>query len=144
VGPVGPCWLTGNNRKKLEGDCQVFRKIIGIGVCLAVTALVISNGEDPKVQAQEKRTGSVTGEIKTKKDTPNGKNVIIEVLASGEEKPRPYRVQYDPKAKAPIVDVLAAVRKAEVGDKVQFDWIDTGEGLAIKKFEVIKKKGDKK
>lgn len=122
----------------------MIRTFIGIGMSLCIALMVLCCSDTNTVQSQEKRTGSVTGEIKTKKDTPNGKNVIIEVLASGEEKPRPYRVQYDPKAKAPIVDVLAAVRKAEVGDKVQFDWIDTGEGLAIKKFEVIRKKGDKK
>lgn len=107
-------------------------------------ALMVLCGNTEDLQSQEKRTGSVTGEIKTKKDTPNGKNVIIEVLASGEEKPRPYRVQYDPKAKAPVADVLEAVRKSNVGDKVQLDWIDTGEGLAIKKFEVIKKKAEDK
>jgi hypothetical protein len=145
VGPVGRRWLTGNNREKFEGDREVLRKVIGVGACLAFALLLISNGEVCKAQAQEKRTGSVTGEIKTKKDTPNGKNVIIEVLATGEEKARPYRVQYDQTAKGPIPDVLAAVRKANIGDKVQFDWIDTGEGLAIKKFEVIKKKeSDKK
>jgi hypothetical protein len=117
----------------------VIRTFIGLGLNLTVALVVILSG-DQTVRSQEKRTGSVTGEIKAKKDTPNGKNVIIEVLASGEEKPRPYRVQYDLTVKGPIVDVLAAVRKSEIGDKVQLDWIDTGEGLAIKKFEVIKKK----
>jgi hypothetical protein len=110
-----------------------------------VLALLICGGNAfVQAQGKERRTGSVTGEIKSRKDTPNGRNVIIEVLASGEEKPRPYRVQYDQKAKGPIPDVLAAVRAARVGDRVQLDWIDTGEGLAIKKFEVIKKKEDKK
>lgn len=112
-------------------------------VAALFTGLLVLCGRYDTVQSQEKRTGSVTGEIKTKKDTPNGKNVIIEVQATGEEKARPYRVQYDPKAKAPLADVLSAVRASKVGDKVQMDWIDTGEGLAIKKFEVIKKASDK-
>ncbi len=121
----------------------MFRTIMVSGI--SVLALLIW-GSSTTIDAQEKerRTGSVSGEIKSKKDTPNGKNVIIEVLASGEEKPRPYRVQYDQKAKGPIPDVLAAVRAAKVGDRVQLDWIDTGEGLAIRKFEVIKKKEDGK
>jgi hypothetical protein len=89
--------------------------------------------------AQEKRSGTIIGEIKSKKDTPNGKNVIIEVLAPGEEKARPYRVQFDPKVKGPIATVLKAVREAKVGERVRFDWVDTGEGLAIKTFEVLKK-----
>ena len=117
-----------------------------VGLSLAIAILYMSGpGDTTQAQEKERRTGSVTGVIKSKKDTPNGKNVIIEVLAPGEEKPRPYRVQYDPKVKGPIEDVLKAVRDAKVGDKVAFDWIDTGEGLAIKKFEVIKKDGgDKK
>jgi hypothetical protein len=36
------------------------------------------------------------------------------------------------------------VKAANVGDRVQFDWLDTGEGLAITKFEVLKKKSGKK
>jgi hypothetical protein len=90
-------------------------------------------------QEQKKRTGKVTGELKSQKATPNGKNTIIEVLAPGEEKARSYRVQYDPKAKGPIPKVLDAVRAAKVGDRVQLEWIDTGEGLAITAFEVLKK-----
>jgi hypothetical protein len=108
--------------------------------CLMMWAL----GSDSPAQEKEKRKGTVTGEIKGKKATPNKKNVIIDVLAAGEEKARPYRVQYDPKVKGPIPAVLKAVEAASVGDRVQLDWIDTGEGLAITKFEVLKKKsGDK-
>jgi hypothetical protein len=94
-------------------------------------------------QEQKKRTGKLTGELKSQKATPNGKNTIIEVLAPGEEKARAYRVQYDPKAKGPIPSVLEAVRAAKIGDRVQLEWIDTGEGLAIPAFEVLKK-ADKK
>jgi hypothetical protein len=37
-------------------------------------------------------------------------------------------------------EVLKAVRAANVGDRVQLDWIDTGEGPAITQLEVLKKK----
>lgn len=94
-----------------------------------------------QAQAQARKTGSTTGEIKSSKKSPNGVNQIVEVLAPGEEKARPYRVMYDPEIKAPKRDVLAAVREAKVGDQVKFDWVDTGEGLAITKFEVVKKAG---
>lgn len=90
-------------------------------------------------QEQKKRSGALTGELKSQKKTPNGKNVVIEVLAAGEEKARTYRVQYDPKVKGPIPAVLEAVQAAKVGDRVQLEWVDTGEGLAIKSFEVLKK-----
>jgi hypothetical protein len=120
----------------------VFQKFVVLSVVVGVLAVF---GLGDTVQAQEKKTGTITGEIKTKKNTPNGKNVIIEVLAPGEEKPRPYRVMYDPAKKGPKEDVLAAVREAKVGDQVQFDWVDTGEGLAITAFKVVKKgSGDKK
>ena len=95
-------------------------------------------------QDQKKRSGMITGVLKSQKKSPNGKNSIIEVLAPGEEKARSYRVQYDPKVKGPIEPVLKAVRAANVGDTVQFEWVDTGEGLAITSFQVLKKAGEKK
>jgi hypothetical protein len=108
-----------------------------------LAALVLFSVSRDSAQAQEKRSGSLTGEIKSMKDTPNGKNVNLEVLAAGEEKARAYRVQYDPTIKAPKADVLKAVRASKVGDRVSLDWVDTGEGLAITKYEVLKKKTDK-
>lgn len=84
-----------------------------------------------------KRSGSVSGEIKSKKDQNN--NVVIEVLAPGEEKARAYFVQHDPKIKGPLPDVLKLVRAASVGDKVSIDWEATNHGPAIVKFEVLKK-----
>lgn len=92
----------------------------------------------------KKRAGSLTGTLQSQKKSPNGKNIIIEVLAPGEEKARPYRVQYDPKVKGPIPSVLEAVRAAQVGDVVMFDWVDTGEGLAITSFQILKKGGGNK
>jgi hypothetical protein len=85
-----------------------------------------------------KRSGTIAGEVKSKK--AQGKNVVIEVLAPGEEKARSYFVQFDPKIKGPIPEVLSAVRAADVGDQVLFDWEATNHGPAIVKFEVRKKK----
>jgi hypothetical protein len=91
----------------------------------------------PTDAASEKRSGTITGEVQSMKE--QGNNVVIEVLAPGEEKARPYFVQHDPKLKGPIPDVLKAVRGAAVGDRVVFDWEATGHGPAIVKFEVLKK-----
>ena len=88
---------------------------------------------------QEKRnTGMAVGEIKSTKNSADGKNVSIEVLQPGEEKPRSYHVVYDPEKKAPNAAVVAAVRAAKVGDRVIFDWVQTGHGPAVTKFEVVK------
>jgi hypothetical protein len=119
---------------KLED--RMLRKIVGISF---LAALLVACGYSIAAQEPKKRTGKLTGELKSQKASPNGKNTIIEVLAPGEEKARSYRVQYDPKVKGPIPKVLDAVRAAKVGDRVQLEWIDTGEGLAITAFEVLKK-----
>ena len=115
----------------------MLQKIVGASF---VVAMVLVCGLLDAAQEKKLRSGKLTGELKSQKATPNGKNTIIEVLASGEEKARTYRgVQYDPKVKGPIPEVLKAVREAKVGDRVQLEWVDTGEGLAIKAFEVLKK-----
>jgi hypothetical protein len=36
--------------------------------------------------------------------------------------------------------VLTAVRTARVGDRVEFEWISTGHGPAIKTFKLLKKR----
>jgi hypothetical protein len=108
---------------------------------LMITLILLSTTMDAQ---DKKRTGTLTGEIKSMKSTPNGKNTLIEVLAPGEEKARSYRVQYDAKVKGPIPKVLQAVRASKIGDRVQLEWVDTGEGLAITSFQVLKKAGDKK
>ena len=113
-------------------------------VSLAVTLLVIS-GAGNEALGQEPRSGTVIGELKAKKDINDGKNTSIDVLAPGEEKPRSYHVQYDEKIKGPTPDVLKAVRAANVGDRVEIEWVATGHGPAIKKFQVAKKgSGEKK
>jgi hypothetical protein len=90
----------------------------------------------------DKRSGTISGEIKSKKEQNH--NIVIEVLAPGEEKARSYFVQFDPKIKAPIPEVLKAVAAANVGDKVVFDWEATNHGPAIVKFKVAGKGGEKK
>lgn len=108
----------------------------------AVACFVVAGSSSG--QEKKQRHGTLLGEVKGQKPTPNGKNVFLEVLAPGEEKARSYRVLYDPAVKGPIPAVLDAVKAAKVGDRVQLDWVDTGEGLAIKAFQVLKKDGDQK
>src|SRR6266536_5044966 len=86
--------------------------VIGL---LAVVALSdVADGQDKK-----KRTGTVVGELKSRKDAPNKINVIVEILGAGEEKARRYRVAYDPKAKGPMPEVLKAVKEAAIGARVE-------------------------
>jgi len=99
-------------------------------------------GEQPKDKSKEhsvsepQRSGTVTGVIRSKKD--QGKNVVLEVQAPGEEKARPYFVQFDPKVQGPIPEVLQAVRAAPVGSQVHLEWVATGHGPAIVRFQVLR------
>ena len=114
-------------------------------VAASLTVIGMIVGWNPCAAQDDKpKTGTIIGELKSKKDTADGKNTMIEVLAPGEEKPRRYHVLYDPKAKAPISSVLEAVRAAKVGDKVEFEWVQTGHGPMIKDFKVFKKGTDAK
>jgi len=99
-------------------------------------------GKHDTPATDEKRSGTISGEIKSMKEQNN--NVTIEVLAAGEEKARSYFVQFDPKVKGPMPEVLKVVKAAKVGDKVVFDWEATNHGPAIVKFEVVKKPEEKK
>jgi hypothetical protein len=125
-----------HSRVKLDWEFEERPRVVKIEV------LKKPEGDKKDPPEKEKRSGTIAGEIKSKKEQNN--NVVIEVLAPGEEKARPYFVQWDAKLKAPIPDILKAVRAAQVGDKVVFDWEATGHGPAIVKFEVLKKGGDKK
>jgi hypothetical protein len=118
------------------------RKSLAISLAVALLGL---GGAADEALGQEPRSGTVTGELKAKKDTNDGKNTVIDVLAPGEEKARSYHVQYDEKIKGPLPDVLKSVRGADVGDRVEIDWVASGHGPAIKKFQVVKKgSGEKK
>ena len=118
--------------------------MIRVWLVASFAALLAVGGIGAESSGQEPRSGSITGELKARKDSRDGKNTTVEVLAPGEEKARSYHVQYDPKVKGPIPDVLKAVRAAAVGDTVEFDWVATGHGPAITKFQVLKKGGRQK
>jgi len=94
-------------------------------------------------QEPKKRTGNVVGKLEARKDSKDGKNTIIDVLAPGEEKARAYFVNYDPKIKGPIPAVLAAVRSAKIGEVVELEWVDTNHGPAITSFRMFKKGSEK-
>jgi hypothetical protein len=106
----------------------------------AIAALALIGLADAAQDKQEKkkRTGMVTGELKSRKDAPNKINVLVDILADGEEKARSYRVAYDPKVKGPMPEVLKAVKAAPLGSRVQIDWVE-GEGYNITAFQVLKK-----
>jgi hypothetical protein len=116
------------------------KKFLIASFVMTMLALIASSEVDG--QDKKKRTGTVVGELKSRKDAPNKINVIVEILGAGEEKARQYRVAYDPKVKGPIPDVLKSVKAANIGDRVEIDWVE-GEGYNITKFQVLKK-SDKK
>lgn len=113
--------------------------------CMSIITAALVVCCQTEAQEKKKRTGTVTGEIKSSKPAPNKINHLIEVLADGEEKERKYRVAYDPSVKGPNKKVLEAVKAAKVGDRVRLEWVE-GEGYNITAFEVLKKTkdGDKK
>jgi len=90
------------------------------------------------------KSGKIIGEVKSQKNSKDGKNTSIEVLAPGEEKARSYHVNYDPKIKGPIPSVLSALRHAKVGERVELEWIGTNHGPAITAFRVLKTGSDSK
>ncbi len=124
-----------------EGNATV-GQIVALNLVLG--GLLMAASADA-AQEQKDRSGTIIGKLQSQKNTPDGKNTVLEVLAPGEEKARRYHVLYDPEVKGPIPAVLAAVRAAKVGDVVEFEWVATGHGPAIKSFKVFKKgAGDKK
>ena len=121
-------------------------RTVALLLLLVLAGKTFGEGEIPKPKpadtadkADEPKSGRIIGELKSQTDTQDKKNTIIEVLAPGEEKPRKYYVLYDPEIKGPIASVLKEVRAAKVGDRVDFDWVQTGHGPAIKSFRVLKK-----
>jgi len=95
---------------------------------------------------EKERTGTTTGELKSRINAKTGKSVVLEILAAGEERPRRYLVSFnpkDPKAEAPFKEVLAAVNTAKVGDRVKIAWVHGPKGseggFFVTAFEVLKK-----
>lgn len=100
---------------------------------------------------EKERTGTITGELKSRKDGKTGKSVALEILAPGEEKPRRYLVAYnprDPKAEAPYKTLLALINTAKVGDRVRIVWVNAPKGseggFFVTAFEVLKKSDPRK
>jgi hypothetical protein len=121
----------------MRGETASFRTMSG-GVCLAI-AWVLIGAWSGAAQEQNPKSGTVIGQLKSQKNTPDGKNTFIEVIAPGEEQARRYHVLYDAKAKGPIETVLKAVRAAKMGDRVELKWVQTGHGPAINSFQILKK-----
>lgn len=110
------------------------KTFVVLSMTIALPLAGIATADEP-----DRKSGTIIGELKSKKDTKDGKNTIIEVLSPGEEKPRSYHVMWDPAVKGPIPSVLKDVRAANVGDRVEFEWVGGGHGPAIKTFKVFKK-----
>lgn len=89
-------------------------------------------------QETKRRTGTLTGAVTDKGDSKDKKNGWVEVKADGEEKGRKYWPVG--KGGGPDPDILAAMRKVEVGARVRMEWIDAGDGKDVTKFEVLKAK----
>jgi hypothetical protein len=111
------------------------------GTSLAVGCLVLCGffavAQERKKDDDGHKKGTIIGELKAREDAKDGKNTFIKVLAPGEEKPRSYHVMYDPKVMGGAPAVLAAVRAAKIGDRVEFDWVATGHGPAITSFKIF-------
>lgn len=125
------------SRVRLEWEFEERPRVVKLEILKKADSPHHSQGkpEATGVSPSGQRSGKVTGTICSKKE--QGKNVVIEVLAPGEEKPRAYFVQFDPKLQAPIPEMLAAVRAAPVGAKVHLEWVATGHGPAIVRLEVL-------
>jgi hypothetical protein len=116
-----------------EGNAM-FAKMIGMTLVFSFLSVCgLAAAQEPKTSSK------IIGEVKSLKNSKDGKNTSIEVLAPGEEKARSYHVNYDPKIKGPNPKVLSAVRHAKVGERVELDWIGTNHGPAITAFKVLKK-----
>lgn len=105
------------------------RTVLGVWVIMAAGAASEADG----AQLKKLRTGTTLGELKSVSPAKNKRDKEIEVLAPGEEKARRYTVGAHQK------EVLAAVKTAAVGDRVEIEWFDTVEGLCVEKFRVLKK-----
>jgi hypothetical protein len=115
---------------------RMFYKLASMPAALILIALMT---HADAAQDKKPRGGNIVGTVKGQKDTKDGKNTMIDVLAPGEEKARTYMVQWDPKIQAPMPHVLKAVRAAKVGDVVEFDWVDSNHGPMITTFKQFKK-----
>jgi hypothetical protein len=118
-------------------DALMFQ-ITMLCVLLFAGALRLESAAQPKG-----RTAQVQGILKSRIELKNTKNILIEILADGEETPRKYGVPYLPKEKGPIAGVLPAVHAARLGDRVRCDLVYGAHGyesgFTVVSFEVLKK-----
>lgn len=123
------------SRVRLEWEFEERPRVVKLEVLKGVKT---PGKEEPRKEPHvgEVRSGTVAGVIQSKKE--QGKNVVIEVLAPGEEKARSYFVQYDPQVQGPIPEVLRQVWEAPVGSRVHLEWVATGHGPAIVRFQVLR------
>jgi hypothetical protein len=96
----------------------------------------------------KERTATVIGVLTSRTEIKNRKDLIIEILADGEEKARRYGVPYVPKGKGPITEVLGDVNRAKIGDRVLCDLLYGAygyeSGFTVTSFQVLKKTDGKK
>jgi hypothetical protein len=96
-----------------------------------VTIAFASAWATDAAQLKKLRTGTAIGQLQTVSPAKNKRDIIIDVLSPGEEKPRSYTVGAQQKS------VVAAVQGAKVGDRVEIEWFDTVEGLCVEKFRAV-------
>lgn len=110
-----------------------------LGMALMVVALV-SFADLSAQDKAKRRTGTLAGVVIAKGDSKDGRNGWIEIKADGEEKGRKYWPVGAPKGGGPDREILAGMRKAEIGARVQVEWVDAGDGKDLTKFEVLRGK----
>lgn len=112
------------------------QKLVCVGVLIALLTVCGAGN----AQLKKLRTGTTVGELKSINPAKNKRDTEIDVLAPGEDKARRYTVGAQQK------EIVAAVKAAKIGDRVEIEWYDTVEGLCVDKFQVLgaKPKNEKK
>ncbi|MCE9532566.1 MAG: hypothetical protein K8T89_15825 [Planctomycetes bacterium] len=101
-------------------------------IALFAFTLFVVEGDRASAQLKKLKTGTTIGELKTVEAAKNKRDTIVEVLAPGEIKPRHYTVGAQQR------EVLALVKAAKIGERVEIEWYDTVERLCVDKFQVLK------
>jgi hypothetical protein len=107
---------------------------------LFIASLLVIALVDSGASQEKRRTGALAGVVTDKGNSKDGKNGWVEIKADGEEKGRRYWPAADRKVGGPDREILAAIRKVGIGSRVRIEWIDSGDGKDMTKFEVLKPK----
>lgn len=99
-------------------------------VASIVMIVVVATADHGTAQLKKLRTGRTIGELRSMNLAKNKRDTEISVLAPGEENARRYTV--NPLQK----EVLAELKRAKIGDRVEIDWYDTVEGLCVDKLKL--------